>query len=89
MDFNVKTLIQKLNPTCKKALEEAAALCVSQTNYNVEVEHFLLRLLEDKDSDVIRALKYYEIPVEQIRNDLNGTIDTFRRGNNMTPGPFA
>ena len=63
MQFNLTTLIGKLNPICRKGLEEAAGLCVSQTNYNVEIEHLLLKLLEQPDTDLQRVLHYYEVNV--------------------------
>ncbi len=44
--FPLKTLVGKLNPVCRRALEAAAGLCLSRTNYNVEIEHYLLKLLE-------------------------------------------
>jgi type VI secretion system protein VasG len=43
---NLKSLVGKLNDTCRSALEAAAGLCLSRTNYNVEIEHWLLKLLE-------------------------------------------
>ena len=46
MSSELRTLISRLNPLAKRALETAAALCVAQTNYNVEVEHLLLKLLD-------------------------------------------
>ena len=44
--LNLKSLIAKLNPLCRRTLESAAGLCVSRTNYNIEIEHWLLKLLE-------------------------------------------
>ena len=44
--LNLKGLIGKLNETCRRSLEAAAGLCLSRTNYNVEIEHWLLKLLE-------------------------------------------
>ena len=41
-----KSLIGKLNPTCRRALEAAAGLCLSRTHFHVEIEHWLLKLLE-------------------------------------------
>ena len=43
---NLKSLIAKLNETCRSALESAAGLCLSQTHYDVDIEHFLIKLLE-------------------------------------------
>lgn len=37
MSINLKSLVGKLNYTCKTALEGAAALCVSQTNYEIDL----------------------------------------------------
>ena len=44
---DLSTLVSKLNPTCRRALEGAAALCVGQTHYNVEIEHLLIKLIEE------------------------------------------
>src|SRR6185369_17056852 len=48
----LRVLINRLNPICKRALETAAALCVAQTHYNVEVEHLLLKLLDLPSTDI-------------------------------------
>ena len=46
-DVNLKSLVAKLNPLCQRSLVEGAiGLCVSRTNYNVELEHWLMKLLE-------------------------------------------
>ena len=85
MNLDLKSLIDKLNPTCRRALEGAAHLCVVQTHYNVEVEHLLVRLLEEPDSDLQRVLRYYEIKSEDVIRDLQQAIDGFKRGNSRTP----
>ena len=46
MSVNLKSLIGKLNDTTRGALEGAAGLCLSRTHYDVEVEHFLMKLLD-------------------------------------------
>jgi len=46
-----RSLIGKLNATCRRALEGAAGLCMSRTHYAVEVEHWLLKLLEQSDTE--------------------------------------
>ena len=52
LTVNLKSLIDKLNDTCRTTLESAAGLCLSRTNYNVEVEHWLSRLIEVPDADL-------------------------------------
>jgi type VI secretion system protein VasG len=85
---DLKGLIEKLNPTCRKALEGAAGLCVAETHYNVEVEHFLSRLLElppAPETDLARILRYYEVDAKTLSHELSATLRTFERGNSRTP----
>jgi type VI secretion system protein VasG len=85
MGTNLQTLIEKLDADCRRGLETAAELCVSQTNYNVELEHLLLKLIELPDTDIQKLLRYYEIPVANLNRELTRSIDRFRRGNSRTP----
>jgi len=85
MQLDMKTLVGKLNPACKKALEGAAQLCVQQTNFNVEVEHVLLKLFEQSDCDAVQALRAFDISLEDLQADLQDAVDGFRRGNTRTP----
>jgi type VI secretion system protein VasG len=85
MQLDMKTLVGKLNPACKKALEQAAQLCVQQTNFNVEVEHLLLKLLEQTDTDLAVGLKAFEVDVSALTADLQGAVEGIRRGNTRTP----
>lgn len=50
--MNLKSLFAKLNETSRTATESAAALCLSEHHYEVEVEHLLLQLLDNNDSDL-------------------------------------
>ena len=61
MALNLKSLIGKLNEYSRRALENAAGLCSSKSNYNVEMEHWLLKLLETPNTDIARLLRQYEI----------------------------
>ncbi len=83
--MELSSLIAKLNPTCRKALEGAASLCVSQTHFNVEIEHVLLKLLEDDGTDLRAILKYYELNPAVVTGELTQAMDKFQRGNGRTP----
>ncbi len=83
--MDLKSLISKLSPPCRKALEAAAQLCVSQTHFNVEVEHFLLKLFESSNTDASRVLRYYDIDVADVTKELTRAMDKLKRGNNRTP----
>jgi type VI secretion system protein VasG len=85
MDIDIRTLMGKLNPECKRALERAAELCVQQTHYNVDVEHLLFTLIENTAPDVEKIFPQYDIHADAILTQLQGAIDQFKRGNGRTP----
>jgi len=82
---NIKSLIGKLNETCRKALESAAGLCLSQTHYEVDIEHFLIKLLEMPDTDLQKVVRHFEINETRLVNDLTRALEGFKRGNARTP----
>lgn len=53
MSINLKTLISKLDDTCRQAAERAANLCMARGNYEVDLEHLFLALLEQPQSDFV------------------------------------
>jgi type VI secretion system protein VasG len=82
---NLKSLIGKLNPTCRSALEAAAGLCLSQTHYEVDVEHFLLKLQEISNTDFHKILRHFEINETRLVSDLTRAMEGFKTGNARTP----
>src|SRR3954452_25370557 len=78
-------LIKTLNPTCLNALQYAAGLCLSRTNPSVEVEHWLVKLIELPDSDLSRIFRNFEVDISHLQRDLTRVIDGFRTGNQRTP----
>jgi type VI secretion system protein VasG len=86
---NLKSLIGKLNETCRSALESAAGLCLSQTHYEVDIEHFLIKLLEMSDTDILKILKHFEVNDAHLVADLTRAIEAFKTGNARTPASVA
>jgi type VI secretion system protein VasG len=78
-------LTNKLNATCRRGLEVAAGLCLSRTNYNVEIEHWLLKLLEAPDTDLTRILRHYEVDAGRVSRELTRALDQLRTGNARSP----
>ena len=85
MTVNLKFLIAKLDDTCRAAMEAAAALCVSRTNYEVDIEHLLLSLLDIANCDVHRILAYFEVDASRLSKDLTTALDRLKRGNSRGP----
>ena len=82
---NLKSLVGKLNPLCRRALEGAAGLCLSRTNYNVEIEHWLLKLLEPSNTDVTRIFKHFGVDLSRVNRELTRSLDALRTGNARAP----
>ena len=85
MEIDIRTLLSKLNPETKRALEKAAELCVQQSHYNVDVEHLLYKLLENGAPDVGLILPEFAIKPDVILGQLQDSMDRFKRGNGRTP----
>jgi type VI secretion system protein VasG len=78
---DLKALVAKLNPTCRSAMEAAAALCVARTNYEVDLEHLLVSLLDLPNCDALRILNFFEIDVARLSRDLGKALERLKTGN--------
>src|SRR5512139_806179 len=85
IDYNLQSLVSKLNPLCRRCLEKAAELCVSQTNYNVEMEHFLINIIDEPDTDANCILKFCDLRDIDLLRELKAAVNALRRGSNRTP----
>jgi type VI secretion system protein VasG len=85
MGVDSAALIKTLNKTCLNALQSAAGLCLSRTNPSVEIEHWLVKLMELPDSDLTRIFRNSEVDTAHVLRDLTRVIDGFRTGNQRTP----
>jgi type VI secretion system protein VasG len=85
MSTNLKALIGKLNDTYRHALESAAGLCVSRTHYDIEIEHFLLKVLDGSDNDIAAVLKHFGVDRSRLTADLDRSLDALKRGNARSP----
>lgn len=85
MNINLKSLIGRLNHPTRGALEAAAGLCLSRTHYDVEIEHFLLKLLDVPSGDVPIVLKNFGLDGSRVTADLMRSLDKLKSGNARTP----
>jgi hypothetical protein len=85
MSVNLRSLLAKLNNHSRQALEEAVGLCVTRSQYDVELEHWVLKLAEMPNTDLQRVLRYYDIDHERLVHDLTRALDLFKTGNTRTP----
>src|SRR5215475_364161 len=85
MDVNLRSLIGKFNPATRAATEAAAGFCLARTHYNVEIEHYLLKLLDVTDGDFALIAKHAEMDKGRFATDLTRALDRFKTGNGRTP----
>ncbi|MFJ4054864.1 type VI secretion system ATPase TssH [Pseudomonas sp. NPDC089743] len=83
--MNLKSLFAKLNDTCRSATESAAALCLAERHYEVDIEHVLLQLLEADDNDLRPVLRHYDVVIERLQSQLAQALEGFKTGNTRTP----
>jgi type VI secretion system protein VasG len=83
--MNLKSLIGKLNDSTRGALEAAAGLCLARTHYDIEVEHYLTKLLDSTDNDVAAIFKHFEIDASRFSGELARALDKLKTGNARTP----
>lgn len=84
--MDLGNLVERLNPVCETALREAASFCVSNTHYNVEIEHFLIKLIDQgPDTDVCRLLQDFDVDPSGVTEELTQATEGFKRGNSRTP----
>src|ERR1035441_4795503 len=85
MATNLRAVIGKLNPTSRNALEGAAGLCLSRTNYNVEIEHFLMKLLDASVADFALIARHFGIDKSRLAAELNRSLDKLKSGSARNP----
>ena len=85
MAVNLKSLIGKLNDSTRSALEGAAGLCLSRTHYDIEIEHYLMKLLDATGDDFSKILSRFEVDKSRLLGELTRSLDKLKSGNARTP----
>ena len=85
MNVNLRSLIAKLNHETRSGIEAAAGLCLGRTHYDVEIEHYLVKLLDRTDGDLALILKQYGIDRSRLASELTKSLDKLKSGNARTP----
>ena len=85
MALNLKSLIAKLDDVTRSALEASAGLAVSRTHYDIEVEHFLTKVMDVANNDVSIILKQYGVDKSRLTQELQRSLDRLKTGNARSP----
>jgi type VI secretion system protein VasG len=82
---DLKSLVGKFNDRCRRSLEAAAGAALSRTHYNVEIEHWLLQMLDDAACDLALCLRHYGVDRSRFAADLTRSLDRLKTGNGRAP----
>jgi len=82
---DIKSLLLHLNVFCTNALQGAAGLCVSRTNYEITVEHFISKLFDNPASDWQLIFNRFDIDPGRVKKFLNDSIEDYKTGNAAKP----
>jgi type VI secretion system protein VasG len=86
VNISLEKIIEKLSPMLKLSLEEAAQRAISTGNYNVEIEHWLITILDKPHTDLntlLRKLPEFELDV--FVDELEQSSQKFKSGNTRAP----
>src|SRR5690242_2168491 len=82
-DINI--LIKHLSISTRGSLEKAIAICMQRSHYNVELEHWLLALLNDTNKYFKHFIEQSSIIYSKLITDLESRLENLRNGNDQTP----
>jgi type VI secretion system protein VasG len=85
MGVNLRSLIGKLNDATRGAVEASAGLCLSRTHYDVEIEHYLMKLLDSSSGDFACIAKQFGLDKARLSAELTRSLDKLKSGNARTP----
>ena len=69
----------------RTVLENAGGLCQTRTHYDVEIEHYLMKLLDSTELDAAFILKHYGVDRAKLTDDLTRALDNLKSGNGRVP----
>ena len=85
MASSLKAIVAKLNDTMRGTLDGAAGLCMSRTHYDVEIEHFLTKLLDASGTDFAGIVQHFGVDKVRLAGELARSLDKLKTGNARTP----
>ena len=80
-----KSIIKRLTRPCTAALEAGVVQCVNARHYEVTLEHVMLALLDNADSDIAFLVMHYDLDPARLRQTLQRSLEDLRSGNAGKP----
>ncbi|MBX9408452.1 type VI secretion system ATPase TssH [Pseudomonas baetica] len=83
--MELASLIGRLNPDNRRALERAAQRCLQRGHHFVEIEHLLLELLDIEGGDFAFLLPRFGLERDALSAEINKALELFKAGSTRTP----
>ncbi|MRI33748.1 type VI secretion system ATPase TssH [Endozoicomonas sp. OPT23] len=83
--LDLKTLIDRLSPELRSALESAAALCVSRKHKAIEIDHWLLQLFREPGHEMQQLINSQGVNAQAIISDIENRLQRLGKGYEQTP----
>lgn len=80
-----RALLNRLNPTCTRGLEDAVRLAMKRGHYEIATEHYLLRLLDDPNADVSHVFSALSVSATPLTRALQRGLERRKGGNSGKP----
>ena len=85
MDIALKPLLSKLNLLTRSSLEASIHFCMSKKRNVVELEHWLIKLLEDKKSAINAIFEHFSIDKAEVLRKLYASQCSLLSNHNGVP----
>ncbi|AZZ93150.1 type VI secretion system ATPase TssH [Hahella sp. KA22] len=89
IELNLRQLIEPTTSVVRKSLEDGLRLAQQERHSSLEIEHVLLKVLEQSDSDLDRVLEQLGVDIGKISRELSQTVGKFHRDNPRDMVPFS
>ena len=87
MAISPRALINKLNPHLQGNLRAGASPSPSsRTHFNIEIEHWLIKLLEAANTDLTYILRQYAIDAAKVKRELEQSLNVLKTGQQPAGG---
>jgi len=83
--MTLNKLVEKLTPDCRQALEKGAAICHSRSQFTVEIEHWILALLEKDLGDLSLIMASFSVDKDKLIAELRQGLEILKTGHSAAP----
>lgn len=86
---DIRALVGHLAQRARRDLESACGFTLAHTHYDVDVEHWLLKMLDPPSDELARALEHCQVEIPKLTAELSARVARFKTGNKRPPAMSA